>query len=681
MTDSGDSTDHRPLPKDLSHHLSRSTRTRAPNAIKAFYKYFQIPGIGQLAGGLPSNDYFPFDTLEAKIARPDRFKPTGNRPVDPPCAAEDPASTVQALSELSLADPKHISNNPPKRSLLPSLSSRSSSNTVPQDSLLVPHTAPHPNPLLRLDLSTALQYGTAQGYPPLYYFLRQFTREHFHPNCPYRGGPEIILTVGNTDGMAKTLLALSNEWHESKDWVRDREGMLCEEFAYMGAIQTALPRGLNVVKVGVDEEGMRSRGAGGLRDVLANWDTSRGKRPHLLYTVTVGQNPTSGVLSIARRKEILAICNEYDVIIIEDDPYWYLQYPSATAHNTLTTFDASNTSFSPTQHMFANGEALPEEEEKRGWKSTGYPFLDSIVPSYINFDTEGRVIRLDTFSKTVAPGCRLGWITAQPALIERLLRITETSTQQPSGFVQSLVAELLIGPPAVEKDGGVALAREGPAGRGGGKDGAGWKPDGWVRWLEGLRGNYERRMTLMSAILAQGREFVVEERETEPQQQSVTSRGPCKQRSASTSSWSALRKFPLYTFHHPQGGMFIWLQVHLEAHPLFGTAVAQLGPLAGPATLSHALWVFWTGAPHRVLVAPGAMFAADAQVREEQSWKFFRVCFAAIEEAELAPVSQRLVAGVRAFWEEVKEWRDVEELVDEDRAEEAEGLVRLGGIC
>lgn len=47
--------DDRPEPKDLSHHLSRSTRSREASSIKQFYKYFAIPGIGQLAGGLPNN--------------------------------------------------------------------------------------------------------------------------------------------------------------------------------------------------------------------------------------------------------------------------------------------------------------------------------------------------------------------------------------------------------------------------------------------------------------------------------------------------------------------------------------------------------------------------------------------------------------------------------------------------
>ena len=72
-TDSGDGgNDTRPPPKDLSHHLSRSTKARGASSMKAFYKYFTIPGIGQLAGGLPNNYYFPFDTLEAKVAEPNR---------------------------------------------------------------------------------------------------------------------------------------------------------------------------------------------------------------------------------------------------------------------------------------------------------------------------------------------------------------------------------------------------------------------------------------------------------------------------------------------------------------------------------------------------------------------------------------------------------------------------------
>jgi len=107
----------------------------------------------------------------------------------------------------------------------------------------------------------------------------------------------------------------------------------------------------------------------------------------------MGQNPTSGVLSVKRRKEIYALCSKYDVIIVEDDPYWYLQFPSATAFNIASGRTPRNT-----------------EQHVRSGKSSGYDFLDSLVPSFLSVDTDGRVVRLDTFSKTVAPGCRMGWV-------------------------------------------------------------------------------------------------------------------------------------------------------------------------------------------------------------------------------------------------------------------------------
>ena len=118
----------------------------------------------------------------------------------------------------------------------------------------------------------------------------------------------------------------------------------------------------------------------------------------------MGHNPTGGVLSVERRRSIYALCCKYDVIIIEDDPYWYLQYPSVNVIESQSR-DRGNV---PT----------PKAHERP--RSTGYAFLDSLVPSFLDFDTEGRVVRLDTFSKTIAPGCRLGWITAQPAIIEQL---------------------------------------------------------------------------------------------------------------------------------------------------------------------------------------------------------------------------------------------------------------------
>ena len=203
--------------------------------------------------GLPNPGYFPYDTLEASVALPNRFKPTPVKPVDPP---------TSQLARTKISEAPEASR------------------------VIVPHDSSEKNILRKIDLTTALQYGTAQGYPPLYGFIRQFTQTNLHPNVPYKGGPEVILTVGSTDGFAKSLEAFSNIWDEDRDWIRDREAILCEEFAYMNAIQAARPRGLAVVPVKIDDEGMLAEGKGGLADVLEKWDKYKGKRPHLMYTVT-----------------------------------------------------------------------------------------------------------------------------------------------------------------------------------------------------------------------------------------------------------------------------------------------------------------------------------------------------------------------------------------------------------
>jgi DNA-binding transcriptional MocR family regulator len=477
-----------------------------------------------------------------------------------------------------------------------------------------------------IDLNSALQYGQAQGYPPLYYFIRKFTRENLHPFVPYKDGPEIILTAGSTDGFSKTLQALSNEWSAEHDPVSERPGLLCEQYAYMNAIQTARPRGLNIAPVAIDDEGMMASGPGGLDDVLENWDFTKGRRPHLMYTVTIGQNPTSGTLSVARRTALYAICVKYDVIIVEDDPYWYLQFPSSS----------------------------PSVAAPKPNKTSGFEFLDSLIPSYLSVDYQGRVVRLDTFSKTVAPGCRLGWITAQPALVERILRITETSTQQPSGFVQSMIAELIMGPQSSSDPG-----------KGGAADGSGWKVDGWVRWLEGLRGNYERRMSTMCDTLNKGREAV------------KAGRRKSLSEVVGDDDWAVVEKTQIFSFVRPLGGMFVWVRFDFSSHPLAKEVPA--------ARLSRALWIFWTAKPYLCLVAPGAMFAASEAIRDNDSHNCFRLCFAACPAEDVENITDRFTAGAQDFWR-IKSKGKIDKLLEELEGQEVSvdhvaGMAVLSGMC
>lgn len=121
--------------------------------------------------------------------------------------------------------------------------------------------------------------------------MRDFVRNEMHPGVPYADGPEVIMTCGATDGFSKTVECFTNVWNPEKDWIREREGVLCEQFTYMNAVQSTKPRGLNVVAVAIDDDGMLAYGPGGLEDVLKNWDFRKGRRPHLLYTITYVASP------------------------------------------------------------------------------------------------------------------------------------------------------------------------------------------------------------------------------------------------------------------------------------------------------------------------------------------------------------------------------------------------------
>lgn len=70
-------------------------------------------------------------------------------------------------------------------------------------------------------------------------------------------------------------------------------------------------------------------------------------------------------------------------------------------------------------------------------------FLNSIVPSFLSIDVDGRVMRSDSFSKVIAPGSRVGWITASEQMCDRFRTHADVCTQGPSGFSQLILFKLL----------------------------------------------------------------------------------------------------------------------------------------------------------------------------------------------------------------------------------------------
>lgn len=193
----------------------------------------------------------------------------------------------------------------------------------------------------------------------------------------------------------------------------------------------------------------------------------------------------------------------------------------------------------------------------------------------------------------------------------------------------------------------------------------GWKMDGWVRWLEGLRGVYERRMNRMSSILDDG---AVQLKQSTP-------------RSLEDAEWGVVSKTRLYDFDWPRGGMFIWLRMRFETHPLWMATGGKILPLIDGEKLSTALMIYATQKPFRVLVSPGMMFSATPAIRAERGWAYFRLCFAAETEENVDRCSERLAEAIQRFWR-LKKVEEIEELfgdlvtAQEDAMEE--GLGNLG---
>jgi aromatic amino acid aminotransferase I len=191
--------------------------------------------------------------------------------------------------------------------------------------------------------------------------------------------------------------------------------VLSDYYTFASAVETALPMGVRFIGIEMDSEGILP---GSLQETLENWkpeENGNARKPFLLYLIPTGQNPTGTTQSLERRREIYRVAQAHDMIILEDDPYYFLQ---------MAPYDPLGVSRPEAIHSPAD-------------------LLEVIVPSYLSIDVDGRVIRMDSFSKVVSPGSRIGWITAPQEITERYKSHADVSTQGPSGFSQLALFKLL----------------------------------------------------------------------------------------------------------------------------------------------------------------------------------------------------------------------------------------------
>lgn len=270
-----------------------------------------------------------------------------------------------------------------------------------------------------VELARSLQYGYTEGQTELVEFLREHT-EMIH--SPKYSNWDLITSVGNTELWDSTL----------RTFCTRGDLILVEEYSFSSALETALALGVNTIPVPMDEYGLIPEA---LEKIMAAWE---GPKPKFLYTICTGQNPTGSCLSADRRGAIYKIAQQYDFLIVEDEPYYFLQMDPYT-----------------TDALARAGKKIDSHDD----------FIKAMVPSFLSMDVDGRVLRLDSFSKVLAPGLRLGWIVGQKPLLERFVRLHEVSIQCPAGLTQSLTNGLL----------------------------QRWTQSGYVDWLIGLRAEYTKK--------------------------------------------------------------------------------------------------------------------------------------------------------------------------------------------
>ncbi|WP_369069611.1 aminotransferase-like domain-containing protein [Kineococcus terrestris] len=166
--------------------------------------------------------------------------------------------------------------------------------------------------------------------------------------------------------------------------------VVAEAPSYVGALGVFRAYEAEVVHVPLDDDGLQPQA---LEEALVQL-TAAGRRVKLLYTVPNHHNPAGVTLSAARRPQVLEVCRRHGVLVLEDDPY------------ALLGFD---------------GDPLPA---LRSVDATG-------------------VVHLGSFSKTFAPGFRVGWAIAPPAVREKLTLASESSVLCPTTFGQFAIAEYL----------------------------------------------------------------------------------------------------------------------------------------------------------------------------------------------------------------------------------------------
>lgn len=234
--------------------------------------------------------------------------------------------------------------------------------------------------VLEVNGHQALQYSATEGYEP----LREMIARHIARYGIKAKTENVLITSGSQQALDLI----------GKLFINPGDQILVEAPTYLGALQAFNVYGAEYISVATDQDGLRTEF---LEDPLR-------MGPKFMYVLPNFQNPGGTTLSEGRRHQLVLLADKYGIPIVEDDPYGQLRY---------------------------EGEHLPplvviDRENLR--RDDGYSI--------------GNVLYLSTFSKTLAPGLRLGWIVAPPDVIAKLVQLKQGADLHTSTFGQIVAYEV-----------------------------------------------------------------------------------------------------------------------------------------------------------------------------------------------------------------------------------------------
>lgn len=224
--------------------------------------------------------------------------------------------------------------------------------------------------LLSKQFATSLQYGTTEGYQPLI----DIVNARMAKVESLKDFDQTIIVSGGQQGIDLAIKSLVN----------DGEGVIVEQPSFIGTLNSARSYNARLFGVNVLDDGM---------DLDAVEAILKKESIKLIYTIPTFQNPSGITMSTQKRKRLLQLATQYNVLILEDNPYGELRFK-------------------------------------------GEP-----TPTLKSLDTEGRVIYVGSFSKILSPGMRLGWVTAHAEIVDRIVVVKQVNDVHTPILNQMMAAE------------------------------------------------------------------------------------------------------------------------------------------------------------------------------------------------------------------------------------------------